>query len=59
MPHGLVGQLLRPWALNAEPVLPVFAGWNARWVLVALAWALLLGAALYALAAFALPRERV
>lgn len=42
----LLGQLLRPWALNADPLLPVFAGWNARWVLVALAWALLLGAAL-------------
>ncbi len=42
----LLGQLLRPWALNADPVLPVFAGWSARWVLVALAWALLFGAAL-------------
>jgi tetratricopeptide (TPR) repeat protein len=44
----LLGQLLRPWALNADPVLPVFAGWNPRWVLVALASALLLGCAVLA-----------
>lgn len=47
----LLGQLLRPWALNADPVLPVFAGWNARWVLVALAWTLLLAAMLVGLRA--------
>ena len=47
----LLGQLLRPWALNADPALPVFVGWTARWVLVAAVWGLLLAAVLAGLRA--------
>ena len=47
----LLGQLLRPWALDADPVLPVFAAWDARWLVVALTWCLLLAAAIAGLRA--------
>lgn len=49
----LLGQLLRPWALNADPQLPVFAGWSARWLFVVLVWGLL-----FAWAAVALRQRR-
>jgi len=29
----LLGQLLRPWALNADPQLPVFVAWSPWWML--------------------------
>jgi hypothetical protein len=34
----LLGQLLQPLALNADPRLPVFDGWTLRWVVNVLAW---------------------
>jgi tetratricopeptide (TPR) repeat protein len=38
----LLGQLLRPFALNADPRPPVFAGWDWGWALVCSAWLLAL-----------------
>jgi hypothetical protein len=36
----LLGQLLQPFALNADPRLPVFAGWDGRWLAYGGAWTL-------------------
>jgi hypothetical protein len=55
----LLGQLLQPFALNADPRLPVFTGWELRWGLACVAWVLVLGWSLWRIrkgtfAAFAL-----